>query len=326
LICEARARRLAVGLAFPDVIDAGQAQSFLSHHFNANASGVALIGAGAWSRCFGFECDGRQLVARFGHHRDDFEKDRRAFAWSSPKLPIPEVHGLGTAYNGFFAISDRAFGRPMESCAALEWERLVPAVADAFEAMRAADISDKPNWGGWDAAGNATIDTWRDVLLLAARDDPEQRTYGWRDKLMANPSAAGTFTWALDLLDEVATNDVPRALTHCDLVNRNVHVDNGSITGIFDWGCSRYADPLYDLAWLQFWEPWHPNLNVALLHEALSERWTNDRQMTFGVIERLLACHLHIALDHLGYGAYRDAWNDVADVESRIRSIVRQTG
>jgi hypothetical protein len=30
-------------------------------------------------------------------------------------------------------------------------------------------------------------------------------------------------------------------------------------------------------------------------------------------------------MDHLGYGAYRAAWNDVADVESRIRSIVSQT-
>ena len=63
------------------------------------------------------------------------------------------------------------------------------------------------------------------------------------------------FERGLDKLKSFDLTDVPRSLLHCDLMNRNVLVDEGRINAVFDWGCGRLGDHLYDLAWFEFWGP-----------------------------------------------------------------------
>ena len=77
-------------------IDSEQAQRFLWEHFDPGTTGVEPIGAGAWSRCFGFRAGGEALVARFGYHVDDFIKDQRAYVYAGSDLPIPEVRAIET--------------------------------------------------------------------------------------------------------------------------------------------------------------------------------------------------------------------------------------
>jgi hypothetical protein len=62
-------------------IDSEQAENFLQEHFHPAVSDVEEIGAGAWSRCFGFRVGDEELVVRFGQYMDDFVKDRRAYAY-----------------------------------------------------------------------------------------------------------------------------------------------------------------------------------------------------------------------------------------------------
>ncbi len=88
---------------------------------------------------------------------------------------------------------------------------------------------------------------WRDYLLMAGEDTPAKRTHGWRKRLEKLPEGVAAFEWGYDLLKRVASDDVPRCLVHCDLINRNVLVAGGKINGVFDWGCSIYGDHLYEL-------------------------------------------------------------------------------
>ncbi len=92
--------------------------------------------------------------------------------------------------------------------------------------------------------------------------------------------------------------EVEPTLLHCDLINRNVHVQGTSITGVFDWGCRRWGDHLYDLAWFEFWAPWYPELDTRLLWDATAERWGETPDP-----DRVEACLAHIAADHLVYNA-----------------------
>ncbi len=87
--------------------DCAQVQAFLASHFDPAACDVAYVGAGAWSRCFGFRRGAQELVVRFGQHVDDFRKDRLAAAFRTPALPIPAVLAIGAAFDGFYAISTR---------------------------------------------------------------------------------------------------------------------------------------------------------------------------------------------------------------------------
>lgn len=298
-------------------------ESFLVGTLGVPATAVQHVGSGAWSECFAFHSDGFDYVLRTGPHLDDFEKDRIAAAYAAPDLPIPRTMAIGNGLDGYYAISTRVFGSPLELCTAEEWSQLVPSVAAALERMRTAPLAGS-GWGGWDLQGNAPSPNWRSVLLSVGDDEPDRRTHGWKAKLEKDRRRTRIFARYLSLLDETAVDDVPRSLTHGDLINRNVHVQSGRITGIFDWGCSRYGDSVYDLAWFEFWEPWHPNLDVAALRTELERRWRDSGDPIEQVSRRILACLLHIGLDHLAYNAHLDYWDVYEQVQRRLAEIVDQ--
>lgn len=92
---------------------------------------------------------GGDFVARFGCFREDFENDRRAGGWRTAALAVPEVFDVGEAFDGYYAISARAHGDPLESITEGQWCSLLP---------------------------------WGEFLLAVDRDAPDRRTHGWRQK------------------------------------------------------------------------------------------------------------------------------------------------
>jgi hygromycin-B 4-O-kinase len=300
----------------------GQARDFLAGYLGAAPAGVALIGEGAWSRCFGFRRGDEELVIRFGRYVDDFYKDQRAATYATPDLPIPPVLAIGQAFDGYFAISRRAHGVPLENLSSTEWLAVVPSIAAALEAMRTADLSATTGFGGWGSDGQAPCASWSAHLLTVGEDTPDRRTHGWRARLANSPVGDAAFTWGFALLQQVVSDAVPRGLLHCDLINRNVLVDDGRLTAVFDWGCSLYGDHLYDLAWFEFWAPWHPQLDMHHLRSELERRWREVGYAPEDKEARLLACYLHIGLDHLAYNAYRGDPSAGAEVAARMRAIV----
>lgn len=298
-----------------------QAQTFLLNHLG-EVWEVALIGEGAWSRCYGFQRDGQELAIRFGKYVDDFEKDQIAYRYAAPDLPVPQVFEIGGAFDGYYAISTRVHGIPLESVSAAQWQALVPSLAAALEAMRTADLSGTSGWGGWGLERNAPFERWSQHLFATLEDTPDRRTHGWRKKLTQWPEAEATFVWGAELLKRVVNDAIPRSLLHCDLINRNVLVDGAQISGIFDWGCSLYGDPLYELAWFDFWSPWHPHLDTALLHAELEWRWHEAGDFPEDKADRLSACYLHIGLDHLAYNAYTGDEVNLLATAARVRALV----
>ena len=164
-------------------IDVNEVQAFLAEHLDTAPSEVALIGEGAWSRCFGFRRDDDDLVIRFGKYVDDFEKDKWAYRYATPDMPIPELIDIGSFGDEYYAISTRVHGRPLEEVSALEWRAVVPSLVAAMEAMRTADISLSTGVGGWASDGNASMAQWSEHLLAVDVDTVDRRTYGWRKRL-----------------------------------------------------------------------------------------------------------------------------------------------
>jgi aminoglycoside phosphotransferase (APT) family kinase protein len=177
-------------------------------------------------------------------------------------------------------------------------------------------------FGGWGLDRNASNASWSSRLLTVNTDVPEMRTHGWRAKLATLPEGDAAFTWGYDLLKEVARDDVPRSLLHCDLINRNVLVQGDKLSGVFDWGCSVYGDHLYELAWFEFWAPWMPQLDVGALRMALEAQWQAIDYAPHHKAERLTACYLHIGLDHLAYNAIIGDWPTLLATAERMRTLV----
>ena len=110
---------------------------------------------------------------------------------------------------------------------------------------------------------------------------------------------------------------------HGDRVNRNILAHEDRIAGVFDWGCSRYGACLYNLAWFEFWAIWFPQLNMPFLHAELARRWQEAGYALADKAERLLACYLHIGLDHLGYYAHLSNWSELATIVAHLQTLVQ---
>ena len=256
---------------------------------------LSYAGAGAWSTAFKFTRQGDDFVVRVGAHVSDFNVDAKMSGYSSAALPIPavvEVDQLGAPFDHLYiCVSTFAPGQPLEQCHPTEWPDLVPAVADLLDAMQAIDAPEGSMSRRWSGT------------LLASNDD-DGRLTGWQEHLDARPQQRAAHDRAIERLEDLCklrqVADARPTLLHCDLINANVHVDGGVITGVFDWGCRRWGDHLYELAWFECWDPWMENLDNVLLQQELVSRWGHEPNP-----DRLAACLLHIGADHLIYNAVK---------------------
>lgn len=91
---------------------------------------------------------------------------------------------------------------------------------------------------------------------------------------------------------------------------------------MLDSGCSLYGDFLYDIAWLEFWAPWHPSLAAidiraeALRHHASVGLAVEDLD------DRLRCYEIHIALDAQAYCAFTGDRGGLESVTGRLLTLL----
>jgi hygromycin-B 4-O-kinase len=287
------------------IADVTRAEEFLAARFGSDAEDVAHIGRGVWSQAFAFQRAGQDYVIRFGAHQEDFAKDRFAARYAGAALPIPRVVELGEAFGGYYAISERVFGRYIDDVDEAQMRALLPSLFAALDAARLADLSGTAGYGSWGADGAAPYPSWRTALLDVASDRTADRIHGWRERLAASAVGIGPFEEAykhlLALADHVPED---RHLIHSDLLHYNVLVEADRITGVLDWGCGMYGDFLYDLAWLCFWQPWYPAWQRIDFRAEAMRHYAAIGLDVPHLEERLRCCQIHIGLAGQAYQAY----------------------
>ncbi len=281
------------------------ANRFVKARFGDRARDLAPLAAGEWSRAYSLTLDGHEVVIRFGAYLDDFEKDRVMARYSSAALPIPKVLEVGEAESGFYAVSERVLGTPLDDLDENGMRTLLPRLLDALEALQELKPIDRHGFGLWRLDGTAPSGTWAEALLTVA--DRSERMAGWRERLDASPQDAQVFDAGVEKLRRLALR-LPdlRSIVHSDLLNRNVLVDAGRLTGVIDWGNALYGDPLYDIAWLLYWWAWYPAWQGIDLQESLDRHWYTHEGPPSGMQERLLCYLIHIGLAHVAYSAFKE--------------------
>jgi aminoglycoside phosphotransferase (APT) family kinase protein len=291
------------------------ARTFLADRYGGEVRAVVELRGGYWSSAFAFRLDGRDLVARFGRWREDYEKDRAAMAFAGPDLPVPGVLEIGDAFDGAYAISERRFGVFLEELDAEGFQLVLPALMRALDAMRSVPLPPDARGVPWDA--------WlRDLLI----DHPGGRVSGWRQRIAASSELEGLFVAGQNAFEKLvdACPDIQHVL-HLDLINRNVLVaaDRAHLEAVFDWGCLSYGDFLYDVAWFTFWAPWHPGLAATDIRGAVLDHYSSTSFAVENFDERIRCYELHIGVHHLAYNTFvPDAQEDLAAIASRLRELI----
>ncbi len=307
-------------------MDLARATAFLTNRFGPGVGEVARIGRGEWSQAYAYRHDGSDYVVRFGHFVDDFLKDRRAAAYASPALPVPTVTEIGEAYDGAYAISERAFGDFIDGLDGPRMRAGLPSLFAMLDAAREVDLTESSGYGGWGADGTAPYPTWQAALLAVAGDESAERIQGWRERLTKSPAGFRAFEEGLERLHALidrCPND--RYLIHSDLLHFNVLVGGDRISAVVDWGCSMYGDFLYDIAWFVFWSPWYPAWREIDFEREALEHFASIGLELYHVAERLRCYQIQIGLDSLKYNAFMGRRIELEEVASQVLALTRAT-
>lgn len=132
---------------------------------------LEVLNGGFWSRAYGFTSSGRPLVVRLGPHRDWYEADRAAMAFSGPDLPVPPVLEIGEALGLTYAISWRCPGSPLEEVTVDQAERTGDLLGRLLLALfELPPLGEPEAWppvnGGWKA--------WLESALVLGDDEQSQ--------------------------------------------------------------------------------------------------------------------------------------------------------
>ncbi|HUZ00667.1 MAG TPA: phosphotransferase [Thermomicrobiaceae bacterium] len=299
--------------------------AFLAARFGTAISDVRPLGAGAWSRAYAFVRDGARWVIRWSDLDDNFARDAFAARFAGDGLPIPPITDLGRDRLGFFAISPFVDGSDYEELPAAQLSELMPSLLAMFRALRRVDLSATTGFGIWDGGGNGLSPSWH-AFLLDDKDASEGSLIrGWRARLAASPLGTGPYEalWRR-FAPLVARCPNERRLIHSDLLNHNLLAGDGRITAVLDWGSSLYGDPLWDVAWFTYCEPWYPHFQeIGLARRVLEDFRADPAADSTDIAARLRCYQLAIGLDSIRYNAWRRAWPDAREAAERALSLAR---
>lgn len=305
-------------MALP-ALDPSEIRDWLASRHRSEIRGLEALPAGYWSAAFGYEVDGRELVLRVGTQPEGFVMDRLAHEYRRPGLPIPECSTSAKCSEWRTRISTRFRGRFLELLTPGEAATARPAVLGLLDALRTVAAPDgAPScWYGEGGRGS----TWRRWLMDSLVDDPRHTVNGWRATIAADRDLDRLYRACEQRIGQLLEAcPERRELVHGDLLNRNVLIseDAKDITAVFSWKCSVRGDGLYDVAWCDFWSPWHPGI-------AALELWPATRALR-SVGEAAEARHhcylLHIGVRHLGFHAWTGDDRERRAVAARTAEVL----
>ena len=273
--------------------DQATAEQFLQEHSYVPELELTMVADGETSQAFLFNAeDGPRVLRVNAHSKDGFLKDQVAHdRITVPGLTIPKILEVGEIEDGlYFAISERAPGKPLDKFSKEEIARLMPKIIATLEAIH----STKPlggGYGNWDLSGDGDCQTWRESLTKSTqKDDDETRSAEFYDETYHDKLRAKILP-LIDGCPEV------RKLIHGDFGFNNALSNGVEITGVIDWEHAAYGDPIKDIAWLDFWDERQGYAEAFRIH------YKNKGRLPEDFTQRLTCYKLLTGLSSLGFFA-----------------------
>ena len=283
-----------------------QVAVWLAELHNAEISDLISLSGGFWSSAYAYHVGTQDLVLRLSDMAQGFAIDAAAMRFNGPALPVPKVVDIGKALGFNYALSQRHYGRFIETTSADEGNAVGSALETLLAALRAVPTSENDGVVWYDQKGSSNM-SWHDWLKGGLVDNTEYHVSGWRVKLAEIPAIDKLFETCVARIQELLPSCPERRdLVHGDLLHQNVLVsDDGlTVTAVFSWKCSAYGDFLYDVAWCTFWSGWHPGIAAAnIWQRTMAAPDLTDADLVNAAL-RHHCYELQIGASHLGWNAW----------------------
>ncbi len=303
----------------PDVSHA-TVQALLASFFDHPVTGVQAAEGGQIARAFTFAAGGQDYIVRFNTDRLDANFEKEEFVWrtyASPAVPIPPVVRVGRLGELHYCITRRVAGTRHDRLSPEERDRAVPAVMATLHAIHATDVSRQAGHGLFDGRGHGFSGSWR-ASLASVRD--EERADGffgrWHGLFESSFLERDVFDRVYMRMEALLAHcPEDRCLVHGGYGFGNLLVSGDRVTAVLDWIDAKYGDFLFDVAWLDYYDP----------ERGYADRFRADYARRGIDVprfdERVLCYQCYIALDGLRF--FASAGNEDGYRWTRARILER---
>lgn len=274
----------------------------LRQHFGGPVDDLKPIEGGSVARTFTFSANSREYVIRFNTNRMGANFSKEAYIakrFHSALVPIPSIVRVGQVHDLCYCISEKASGQRLDRLSAEEIQHALPAVMATLDAIHAADVSPQAGYGPFDDQGRGFFGSWPAYLTDVRAEERPDGFYGQWHRLfetsfLERDLFERIYTQMEGLLDDCAKE---RYLVHGGYGFGNLLVADGRVTAVLDWLDAKYGDFLYDVAWLDLWDPKRGYRELFRAHYA-------KRGVEIPHYERRLVCYqCYMALDGMRFFA-----------------------
>ena len=286
---------------------------FLKNTQEETPRNLTFIDGGEASQAFSFENSTGNFVIRINASSNGFEKDKYAYNnFQNNSIPIPKIISVGLFNEQYqYAISEKSEGSVLKDVTDNEYKEILPELFKILTSIHKIDVSNTSGFGSWSVKESAEADTWKEYVLSVQ----EYAT----DTLFNNSFLEKDVwdTYFSKIKELVSFCPEERYLLHGDYGSDNVVTNNGNITGVLDWADSKYGDFLFDIAWLNFW---NPNRNPMSFFE---DYYANE-EPTENFTERVLCYQLLIGLGSLSFYAYSNQKEKYESSKKKLSSLIKK--
>lgn len=290
--------------------------SFLQECYNSDVKRLTPLATGMFSHAFSFWVGEKAFVVRFNQFEQDFLKDKYAYEYFACKdIPIPPIIQLGK-YNDtwYYAISPLCPGQTLDKLSAEQMHALLPDLITTVNHIHSIDLSDHPGYGLMDEHGTGMFSSWQESIMSL---DNRKINYDWHHLLHKTFLEKDFFLYyKQEMLSLIPDCPEEKQLVHGDIGFDNVICDGKKITGVLDWAESKIGDPLWDVAWLNFWSD---EIDYA---NKFYHFYKCQNQIPQNYKERLRCYSLHISLTSLAIAAHNNNYGEYKRVKKRMKNKI----
>jgi hygromycin-B 4-O-kinase len=297
------------------MIDTLLIKSFLRSHLHWSVLSVAQIGDGMFSQAFSFELDQKEFVIRLNRHCEDFQKDVFAYEHFSCRLPIPKIIAQGHFNQDYyFAIAERCIGNTLNDLEEKAVQNIVPNLFEVWYALQSFDASQYSGWGITDASGDGRFDSWEAYLLSFYN---QKFAFTWEQLFNCTCMEREVYKTYLPIMRQhlsICLTD--KYWVHGDFGFDNVLSCEKRITGVLDWAESRLGDPVYDIAYLEFW-------SRSIPYQKLWQEWAERRKLFICNFKERMQCYMtYVGLGSLAIAAIQNNTEDYNQIKTRMQTVI----
>jgi hygromycin-B 4-O-kinase len=288
--------------------DPDRARKLLRSSF-PDARDVTPLTGGEASQAFAFISGDRSLVLRVNHSRSYFRDFWASEIFAGTPVPVPSVLASGKEGCYFWAVSERVAGVPLRSLPGETVAALRTPLLHMLAHIHATPLPPGSGYGYLGDDGIAPALSWRDFI------EGEGKFHGFIDWDRVVREAEPRISALIRDAWEAGDRLVPycpeeRALNHGDFNLDNILGNGERITGVVDWGCI-IGDPLWDIAWMEFWAP----------KMAFAEAWLQLWPVEHGE-QRLMCYRLRMAAHALGFFLQTGRPDLANDFSGRVKAVL----